>query len=166
MTQISWYPSPPVNVPLRRPRKINVGQRNPVSDRSKSRSISAWNSIASMSGSKPGIERELVVRQHMGTPFFGAQMRQFDGGNGLYPEFLRRHDSSMAGDDIAIVADKHWLGKAETPDTVGDLPDLPTGMNPGVVGIGSKRTDQTELYSEMQCVHGLSSPRSKSESMC
>ena len=62
-------------------------------------------------------------------------MRQPQRGRLREPDPLRRLDAAMTGDDGHVVGDQHRVHKAEAPDAVGDLLDLPPRMGAGVVGV-------------------------------
>ena len=84
-----------------------------------------------------GIQRKLVVGEHIGAPFLCAQVRKPDGRNGCQSQFLGRHQPSMAGDDLVMVADENRIRKAEPRDAVGDLAHLLLRVPTSVAGIGS-----------------------------
>ena len=90
----------------------------------------------------PGIERELVVGQHVGAPLGLGEMRQRDGRHRLPFEQLGRFDPAVAGDDLAIVGDKHRVGEPEPLDRRGDLLDLLLGMRARVARIRTERGDR------------------------
>ena len=51
----------------------------------------------------PGIERELVVGEHVGAPLGIGEMRQGQGRHPLHPKQLGRLDPAVPGNDLAIV---------------------------------------------------------------
>ena len=92
-----------------------------------------------------GIERQLVVGQHIGPPLRRIEMGQAQRRHAVHAEQLGGLDPAMAGDDLAVVADQHRIGEAEPLDAVGDLPNLLLGMGAGIAGVGPQPCDTHSL---------------------
>jgi hypothetical protein len=89
-----------------------------------------------------GVEGELVVGQHIGAPLSRAQMSQAHRRDAVQAEQLCGLDPAVAGNDLAVLSDQNWIGEAEPPDAVGDLPDLLLGMGSGIAGMRPQARDQ------------------------
>jgi len=100
-----------------------------------------------------GIQRELVVRDHVGSALCLAEMRQADRWDPLEPQELRRFDPPMAGDDLMLVANEDGIGEAKPLDAGRNLLELPLGMGPGIASVRTKRTgaDVLEVHAEVDC---------------
>ena len=125
-------------------RSISASEK-PVSVTSKSRSIKRLQLDRQDLAVPAGVERELVVGQHIGASLLGAEMRQPQRRHGRNAEFLGCHHPAVAGDDLALVADQHRVGEAEALDAVGDLTDLLPRMAPRIARIGSQRVHRQHL---------------------
>ena len=52
-------------------------------------------------------------------------------------EMLRRQHPAMAGDDLTVITDQHWVGEAEAGDAVGNLTDLLLSVGAGIARVGA-----------------------------
>jgi hypothetical protein len=93
----------------------------------------------------PGIQCQLVVRQHVGPSLCGIEMGQAHRGDALESQELGCLHSSVPGDDPVLVADQHRVGEAEPSDALGDLPDLLLGMRAGVFAIRPQAPQRHDL---------------------
>ena len=75
-----------------------------------------------------GIERQLVVGEHVGALLRRASCFEANAGHFCHAEQLRRLDPAVAGEDRVLAVDQDRVGEAELLDAVGDLPDLLPGM--------------------------------------
>ena len=85
-----------------------------------------------------GIQRQLVVSNHI-SPLLGlGHVFNADAGDSFQPEGLGGLDPPMTCKDGVRLVDQHRVGKAEGPDRLGNLLQLLFGMGPGVACHGRR----------------------------
>ena len=85
-----------------------------------------------------GVQRQLVVRQHIGALLRLAHVRELDHRHPVQSQLPCRQHPAMTGDDAARTIDQHRIGPAELPDTRCDLRHLGIGVGARVAGIGDQ----------------------------
>ncbi len=86
-----------------------------------------------------GVERQLVVGNHIGALLRRRHGLDPDAGHGLHLEQHRRRQPPMARKHAVVIVDEERVGKAELGDAGCELPDLLFRMGPGVFGPGLQR---------------------------
>ena len=92
-----------------------------------------------------GIERELVVGDHVGAALRLGQMIEHHDRHGIEPETARRLEATVPGDHRAVARDQHRIGPAEFDDAGGDLRHLLIRVRARVARIGGKPLERPEL---------------------
>ena len=85
----------------------------PVSSTSKSRSIERLQLDGEDLAVPAGVQRQLVVGDHVGPALRGVEVGQAQRRHLLQPQQLGGLDPAVAGDDLVLVADQHRVGEAE-----------------------------------------------------
>ena len=93
-----------------------------------------------------GIERELVVGQHIGPLLRLAQAAKLDHRNLVRLQLAGGKDAAVAGDDAVVAVDQDRVGPAELADRGGDLRHLGIGMGAGVAGIGDQIDERAVFH--------------------
>ncbi len=88
-----------------------------------------------------GIERELVVGDHIGPLLRRASCVSIRRQGTVSTQELRSRNPAMTGEDHVLAVDQDRVGEAKAADAVGDLSDLFFRMRSRVVGPGPKWAD-------------------------
>ena len=110
-----------------------------------------------------GIQRQLVVRQHIRALLCLAHMRELDHRHPLEPELPCRQHPAMPGDDAACAIDQHRVGPAELPDAGRDLRHLGIGVGAGIARVRDQLAQRPP--GDLQIVH-LQTSQKGHESTC
>ena len=98
-----------------------------------------------------GVQRQLVVGQHVSPLLRLAHMRELDHRHLLQPELSRRQHPAMAGDDAVCAVDEHRVRPAELADAGSDLRHLGIGMGARIARIRDQLAQRPP--SDLQIVH-------------
>jgi hypothetical protein len=68
-----------------------------------------------------GVQRELVVSEHVGPSLRRGEVRQTDDRHLFHVDQFRGCGASMAGDDLEVFTDQDRIREAELLNAFGDL---------------------------------------------
>src|SRR6202043_194641 len=86
-----------------------------------------------------GVERQLVVGEHIGAALRRREVRQDDARHLVEAEQMRGEYPAVAGDNAVLFVDQHRVGEAKFADRRGDLRDLLVAVRARVSGVGDQR---------------------------
>jgi hypothetical protein len=86
-----------------------------------------------------GVERQLVVGEHIGAALRRREVRQDDARHLVEADQMRSKHPAGAGDNAVLFIDQHRVGKAKFADRGGDLGDLLVAVRARVTGVGDQR---------------------------
>ena len=98
-----------------------------------------------------GVQRQLVVGQHVGALLRLAHVRELDHRHPLQTQLPCRQHPAMTGDDAVRAIDQHRVGPAELPDARRDLRHLGIGVGARIAGIGDQLAQRPP--GDLQIVH-------------
>ena len=98
-----------------------------------------------------GVQRQLVVGQHIGALLRLAHVRELDHRHPLQPELACRQHPAVPGDDAARAVDQHRVRPAELADAGRDLRHLGIGVGARVAGIRDQLAQRPP--GDLQIVH-------------
>ena len=87
-----------------------------------------------------GIQRNPIVGQHELAPLQLGKSLERDDRHVTQAKLPGRSQATMAGDDVAVLADQNRICEAERADAAGDLGDLRIAVGARIAGEGMSRS--------------------------
>src|SRR5258706_211589 len=86
-----------------------------------------------------GVERQLVVGEHIAAALRRREVRQDDARHLVEAEQMRGEHLAVAGDNAVLFVDQHRVGEAKFADRRGDLRDLLVAVRARVSRVADQR---------------------------